>query len=123
MKILTVDDTKTMREMIRDTLSQNGYEVIEAYDGKDGILKLLNTRVDLIITDLHMPNIDGIEFLRRVRKSFVHKHTPVVMLTTESQKAKVLEAVSLGINGWILKPFTPEQLLEKVQKVLGNGSV
>lgn len=118
MKILTVDDTRTMRELIRDTLVQNGYEVLEASDGKDGILKLLNTHVDLIITDLHMPNIDGIEFLRRIRKSFVHKHTPVIMLTTESQKAKVLEAVSLGISGWLLKPFTTEELLDKVRKVL-----
>ena len=120
MKILAVDDSKSALDMVYDVLIQEGFEVIRACDGKEGMLKLLNNYVGLIITDLHMPYIDGIELLRRVKRSHIHKLTPVIMLTTESQRHKVLEAISLGVSAWVLKPFTPDNLLDTVKKVLDD---
>lgn len=118
MKVLVIDDSSTFLKMVVDILTLEGFEVIQANDGKEGMFKLLKNPVDLIITDLHMPYIDGIELLRRVKRSQLHKQTPVIMLTTESQKSRVMEAITLGVSAWILKPFTHEQLMEIVKKVI-----
>lgn len=118
MKILVIDDSKSFLTMVVDILTVEGFEVVQAVDGKDGMFKLMKNPVDLIITDLHMPYIDGIELLKRVKRSQIHKLTPVIMLTTESQKNRVVEAISLGVSAWVLKPFTHEQLIEIVKKVL-----
>jgi len=116
--ILTVDDSASIRQMVGFTLKGAGYEVIEAVDGADAVSKLSGD-VGMVITDLNMPNMDGIELIRRVRANPACRFVPVVMLTTESQEAKKQEGKAAGATGWIVKPFRPEQLLAVVKKVLG----
>lgn len=117
-RIMTVDDSATVRQMIGFTLKAAGYEVVEAIDGKDAVSKL-GSAPHLVITDLNMPNMDGIELIRHIRTNSVCRFIPIVMLTTESQEKKKLEAKSAGATGWIIKPFKPEQLIAVVKKVLG----
>lgn len=116
-KILTVDDSASVRQMIAFTLRTAGYDVIEAVDGRDALPKL-SSDVGLVITDLNMPQIDGMALIRRVRGGTINRYVPILVLTTESQPAKKLEAKSAGATGWIVKPFQPAQLLAVVQKVL-----
>ncbi len=116
--IMTVDDSASIRQMVSFTLKEAGYEVIEAVDGEDGMSKLNGLPVHMIITDLNMPNLDGIGFIRRVRSNPTYKFIPVVMLTTESQVSKKEEGKQAGATGWIVKPFRPDQLLFVVKKVL-----
>ncbi len=116
--ILTVDDSASVRQMVRFTLSDAGYTVIEAVDGKDALAKMTNT-VNLMITDLNMPNLDGIGLIRRVRANPAYKGLPILMLTTESQEARKLEGKAAGATGWIVKPFATQQLLAVVKRVLG----
>lgn len=116
--ILTVDDSSSVRQLVRFTLAEAGYQVIEAVDGKDALSKLA-APVHLIVTDLNMPNLDGIGLIRAVRASAVHKGLPILMLTTESQDSRKQEGKSAGATGWIVKPFTPQQLLAVIKKVLG----
>jgi two-component system chemotaxis response regulator CheY len=113
--ILIADDSASIRQLVNFTLRGAGYEVVEAVDGAEAIDKL-NGGIDMIITDLNMPNKDGIELLKQVRKSPVFKFIPVVMLTTESQQEKVMEAKASRVSGWIVKPFTPEKLIETVKR-------
>jgi two-component system, chemotaxis family, chemotaxis protein CheY len=115
--IMTVDDSASVRQMVGFTLREAGYEVIEASDGKDALTKL-HSGVGMIVTDLNMPNMDGIELIRQVRAGSISKFVPIIMLTTESQDQKKQEGKSAGATGWIVKPFRPEQLLAVVQKVL-----
>ena len=115
--IMTVDDSASVRQMVCLTLKDAGYSVIEACDGKDALAKLSGP-VDMIVTDLNMPNMNGIELIRAVRAMPQYKFVPIVMLTTESQAAKKAEGKSAGATGWIVKPFTPDQLLAVVKKVL-----
>ncbi|MGD9505073.1 MAG: response regulator [Syntrophobacteraceae bacterium] len=117
--IMTVDDSASIRQMVSFTLRDAGYEVIEAVDGKDALSKLSETTANMVITDLNMPNMDGIELIRNLRASSTYKFIPIVMLTTESQAEKKQEGKSAGATGWIVKPFRPEQLLAVVKKVLG----
>jgi two-component system, chemotaxis family, chemotaxis protein CheY len=116
--ILTVDDSATIRMMVKITLSDAGYTVIEAVDGKDALAKLTQT-VNLMITDLNMPNLDGIGLIRSVRANPAYKGIPILMLTTESQEARKLEGKAAGATGWIVKPFATQQLLAVVKRVLG----
>jgi len=116
--ILAVDDSTTMRQMVSFSLRQAGYDVVEAVDGFDALAKLRSMRVDLMITDLHMPRLDGIELIRRVRSEPGHRFTPILMLTTETQAAKKVEGQQAGATGWIVKPFEPQQLLKVVKRVL-----
>lgn len=116
---MTVDDSASIRQVVSFTLSNAGYDVVTAEDGADAVAKLLNAPVDLVITDLNMPNMDGIELIRNVRKDPGLKFVPVVMLTTESQPAKKQEGRAAGATGWIVKPFKPDQLLAVVKKLLG----
>lgn len=117
--IMTVDDSASVRQMVSFTLKQSGYEVVEAVDGKDALSKLGGTRVDMVITDLNMPNLDGIGLIKGIRGLPAYRFTPIIMLTTESQDAKKAEGKAAGATGWIVKPFKPEQLLAVVKKVLG----
>lgn len=114
--ILIVDDSASMRQLVTFALKDAGYEVISAVDGKDALGKLNGTRVDMIVTDLNMPNMDGIELIRQLRSSPANKFTPVVMLTTESQNAKKQEGKAAGASGWIIKPFSPDQLINVIKK-------
>ena len=119
-RILAVDDSASVRQMQRFVLSGAGYDVIDAVDGKDGLAKLeKNGAVNLILTDLNMPNLDGVGFIKAVRASSAHRVTPIVVISTESQQEKKQEARAAGATGWIVKPFTPEQLLAVVKKVIG----
>jgi len=117
--IMTADDSASVRQMVSFTLKQNGYDVIEAVDGKDALNKLSAQKVDMLITDLNMPNLDGIGLIKGVRGGSVNKFIPIIMLTTESQDSKKGEGKAAGATGWIVKPFKPEQLIAVVKKVLG----
>ncbi len=117
-RIMTVDDSATIRQMLKFTLSDAGFEVIEAIDGVDACAKLKENPVNMVITDLNMPKMDGIELIREVRKDPANRFVPIIMLTTESQEVKKQEGKSAGASGWIVKPFSPEQLLAVVKMVL-----
>ncbi len=117
--IMTVDDSASVRQMVRFTLTGAGYEVVEAADGQDALNKLGKTSVHMLLTDLNMPEMDGIELIRKVRAMQEYRFVPIVMLTTESQQKKKQEGKAAGATGWIVKPFKPEQLLAVVRKVLG----
>lgn len=117
--IMTVDDSASVRQMVRTTLQQCGYEVVEAVDGKDAMQKLDGQRVDLLIADLNMPNLGGIALIKEVREIPACRFMPIIVLTTESQDSKKREGKDAGATGWIVKPFKPEQLMEVVKKVLG----
>ncbi len=116
--IMTADDSRSVRQMVSFTLQQAGYNVVEAEDGKDAFAKL-NEKVNMVLTDLNMPNMDGLELIRAIRAEPHYKFMPVIMLTTESQANKKQEGKAAGATGWIIKPFNPEQLLAVVKKVLG----
>jgi two-component system, chemotaxis family, chemotaxis protein CheY len=116
--ILTVDDSASVRQMVKFTLADAGYSVIEAVDGKDALTKLAGG-VNLVITDLNMPNLDGIGLIRSLRANPCCKGIPIIMLTTESQESRKQEGKAAGATGWIVKPFTTQQLLAVVKRVLG----
>jgi two-component system chemotaxis response regulator CheY len=116
-RALTVDDSKTMREMVSFTLKNAGFEVIEAEDGKIALDVLGNQPVDLIITDINMPNMDGIALIKALRAKDAYKFTPILTLTTESDASKKNEGKEAGATGWIVKPFNPEKLIQVVNKV------
>ncbi|HON12874.1 MAG TPA: response regulator [Treponema sp.] len=119
-RILVVDDSAAIRQSITYVLQQGGYEVIEAKDGQDGLDTLTKMEVpDLIITDVNMPNLDGIGFIRRVREQIKFKFIPIVVLTTESQGDKMNEGKEAGATAWIVKPFNADKLLAVVKKVIG----
>lgn len=119
MTILTVDDTASMRQMISFTLNSVGYEVIQASDGAEALKLAQGTKVDLVIADLNMPNMDGIALVKSLRALEQYRFTPILMLTTESQEEKRQQGKRAGATGWIVKPFNPEQLVNVVRKVLG----
>jgi two-component system chemotaxis response regulator CheY len=116
--IMTVDDSASVRQMVAFTLKQAGHNVLEAADGQLALTKLSASRADMVITDLNMPNLDGIELIRQLRAMPLYKYIPIVMLTTESQADKKMAGKSAGATGWIVKPFTMEQLIAVVNKVL-----
>lgn len=117
--ILCIDDSASMRQMVRLTLTGGGYTVVEAVDGKDGLAKAGSVNADLIITDLNMPNMDGLSFIRELRTIGGYKGVPIVFLTTESDESKKSEAKSAGATAWLTKPFQPDRLLAIAKKVLG----
>lgn len=116
--ILSVDDSASIRQMVTFTLKGAGYNVLEAVDGEDGLKKLGSAEVNMVITDLNMPKLDGIGFIKKIRANPKTKFIPVVMLTTESQAEKKQAGKAAGATGWIVKPFKPDQLLGVVKKVL-----
>ncbi|MGB0911464.1 MAG: response regulator [Nitrospirales bacterium] len=117
--VLVVDDSVSMRQMVTFTLKGAGFEVVEAGDGKEAVDKLNGgAKPNLVITDLNMPNMDGISLIKAIRGMPAHKFTPVLMLTTESSGDKKKEGQSAGATGWIVKPFNPDQMLATIGKVL-----
>lgn len=117
--VLVVDDSVSMRQMVAFTLKQKQLAVVEGGNGKEGLERLKTSKVDLIITDLNMPEMDGITFIKHVRASAgPHKFVPILMLTTESQDTKKAEGKAAGATGWLVKPFVPEKLLQVVAKVM-----
>jgi two-component system, chemotaxis family, chemotaxis protein CheY len=118
-RVLTVDDSASVRQAVRITLTQAGYEVVEAVDGADALVKLQGTQVNVVLTDLNMPNLDGIGLIKAIRSQANHRFTPILMLTTESQEARKQEGKAVGATGWIVKPFTPEQLVSVLKRVAG----
>lgn len=118
-KILIVDDSGSMRQMVNFTLTEEGFDIEEAVDGKDGFDKLEGVNPDLIVTDINMPNMNGIELIKAVRETDNFKFTPIIVLTTESEASKQEAGKRAGASAWLVKPFTPEKLTETVKKVLG----
>jgi two-component system chemotaxis response regulator CheY len=116
-RILTIDDSKTIRDMLMLTLSDAGFEVLQAVDGQDGLDVLGAQRVDVVITDINMPRMNGYEVIRRLRSDPAHKTTPILVLTTESDTEKVNLARDAGATGWMVKPFDPDRLIATVNKV------
>jgi two-component system, chemotaxis family, chemotaxis protein CheY len=116
--IMIVDDSASLRQVVGIALRGAGYDVLEASDGKDALGKLKGQKVHLMISDVNMPNMDGISFVKAVKQMPAYKFTPVVMLTTESQDAKKKEGQEAGAKAWVLKPFKPEQMIGVVQKLV-----
>ena len=117
--ILAVDDSSSMRQMVSFTLKGAGHNVVEAQDGQDALNKAKGQQFDLIVTDVNMPVMDGITFIRNLRGEANYKFTPMLMLTTESAADKKAAGKAAGATGWIVKPFNPDQLIKTVNKVLG----
>lgn len=117
--ILTVDDSASVRQVVAITLEGMGYEVVQASDGVEALSRLKTTSIDMIITDINMPNLNGIELIKRVRTLPSYKFIPIILLTTVSEEAKKQEGRAVGAIAWIVKPFTPDQLRTVVKKVLG----
>jgi two-component system, chemotaxis family, chemotaxis protein CheY len=117
-KILAVDDSASIRQMVGFTLKTAGYDVTDAVDGKDGLAKANKEKFDMIITDLNMPNMDGIGMITEIRKLPGYSFVPILMLTTESQAEKKDAGRKAGATGWIVKPFNSEQLTLVMQKLL-----
>jgi len=115
-KVLVVDDSIVVRQMVSFLLTREGYVVIQAVDGNDALMKLNTDNIAMVITDLNMPGMDGIEFIKKIRKATAYKFMPVVMLTTQSQESKRQEGKEAGATAWICKPFTSAQLIEMVKK-------
>jgi len=115
--IMVVDDSTSIRQVVGIALKQAGYDVIEGVDGKDALAKLTGQKVNLIISDVNMPNMDGIAFVRELKTRPAYKFTPVLMLTTESQEDKKEQGKAAGARAWMVKPFKPEALVAAVQKL------
>ncbi|MBI3101045.1 MAG: response regulator [Burkholderiales bacterium] len=116
--IMIVDDSASLRQVVSMTLRGAGYTVIEACDGKDALGKLSGQKVHLVISDVNMPNMDGLSFVCEMKKNASYKFTPVIMLTTESGEEKKMAGKSAGARAWVVKPFMPQQMLAAVSKLV-----
>ena len=116
--ILIVDDSDSLRQVVNIALSGAAYNVIEACDGRDALSKLNGTKVHLIVSDVNMPNMNGIEFVKQAKQLPQYKFTPVIMLTTENQQSMMEEGKKAGAKAWMVKPFKPAQMLQAVSKLL-----
>ncbi len=116
-RVMTVDDSATVRQALQMVLSEAGYDVLEAVDGQDALDKLSSESVDMLVTDLNMPKVDGIGLIQEIRQRPGNRFMPIIMLTTESQPEKKSAGKTAGASGWITKPFRPEQLLAVVRMV------
>jgi two-component system, chemotaxis family, chemotaxis protein CheY len=122
MKILLVDDSRTIRNIQKNVLKQLGHtDIVEAGDGIEAVQNLQTTAVDLMLVDWNMPNMDGISLVRKVRET--NKATPIIMVTTEAEKARVVEAIRAGVNNYVVKPFSAETLAEKISQTVGKSAV
>ena len=117
--ILIVDDARSMRGLVAMTLKGAGYEVIEACDGQDALVQIAGKKAHMVITDLNMPNMNGIELIKALKADPAFKFLPMVMLTTESEEAKKKEGQMAGAKAWIVKPFKPDTVLNVVRKIIG----
>jgi two-component system chemotaxis response regulator CheY len=115
--ILTVDDSRTMRDMLRMALAEAGFNVLQAVDGVDGLEVLQRSTPDVIVTDINMPKMDGFGLIEAVRKDSRYRKVPILVLTTESDSAKKLRAKEAGATGWIVKPFEPTKLIAAIRRV------
>lgn len=121
MRILIVDDSSTMRRIIINTLNKIGFrDLVEASNGREGIDRLANGDIEMIITDWNMPEMSGIDFIRHVRRQEESATLPVLMVTTNAAKDDIVQALQAGVNNYVIKPFTPETLREKIDVVLGR---
>ncbi len=119
LKILVVDDSATMRRIVINALKEIGHtDIIEAEDGKDALVKLMTDKVDLIITDWNMPNMSGLEFARAVRSETDIESIPILMVTTRGVKQDIIEALQARVNNYIIKPFTPQLLKDKIEQTI-----
>ena len=118
-KILVVDDSAVIRQVEESVLGKAGYEVVSATGGRDGVAKMEAATFNLILTDLNMPDLDGVSLIKHARASLKHRLTPIVMITTESKDTKKQEGKAAGATAWMVKPFTPEQLLSVVKRIIG----
>ena len=118
LRVLTVDDSRTILAMLHHTLSNAGFEVLQAEDGKQGLDVLMTQVVDVVITDINMPVMDGIEFIRHVRATGQHQSLPILILTTETSQDKRDQGKAAGGTGWIVKPFDPEKLISVIHRVV-----
>lgn len=116
--ILIVDDSASLRQVVSIALRGAGYDVIEGCDGKDALAKMTGQKIHLIISDVNMPNMDGITFVKNVKQMPNYKFTPIIMLTTESQEGKKSEGQEAGAKAWVVKPFQPAQMLAAVGKLV-----
>jgi len=116
--ILFVEDSASVRQVMNSTLTREGYEVILASDGQDALGKLDGTKIHLIISDVNMPNLDGLSFVKKAKQLPAYKFTPIIMLTTETQEEKMNEGKAAGVKAWIVKPFQPAQLLAAVSQLI-----
>ena len=116
--VMIVDDSHSIREMVKFTLTQNGYGVVEAEDGVEALAIAKKTLVDAVIADVHMPNMDGIELIRQLRTLSGFKFIPILMLTTDSDLDHKQKAAAAGATGWLVKPFNPESLILTIKRVL-----
>lgn len=116
--ILIVDDSASLRQVVAIALKGAGYDVIEACDGKDALTKLDGKKIHLIISDVNMPNMDGLTFVREAKALPAYKFTPVIMLTTEAGESKKMEGQAAGAKAWVVKPFQPAQMLAAVSKLV-----
>lgn len=116
--VMIVDDSASLRQVVGIALRGAGYEVIEGCDGKDALSKLNGQKVHLVISDVNMPNMDGITFVKNLKQIPAYKFTPVIMLTTESQEGKKQEGQAAGAKAWVVKPFQPAQMLAAVSKLV-----
>ncbi len=116
--ILIVDDSASVRTVVSTALKGAGYNVIQGSDGKDALSKMTGEKIHMIISDVNMPNMDGIEFVKEVKKLPAYKFTPICMLTTESEASKMQEGKAAGAKAWIVKPFQPPKLLAAVEKLV-----
>ncbi|WP_040842573.1 response regulator [Nitrospirillum viridazoti] len=117
--VLSVDDSSSVRQMVKLTLSGAGYDVVQASDGAEGLAKAKDTAVDLVVTDLNMPVMNGLDLIRALRQLPAYSGVPILFLTTESDADMKQAAKAAGATGWITKPFQQEQLVAVVRKVLG----
>ncbi|WP_106804042.1 response regulator [Pseudomonas sp. S5D5] len=117
--ILIVDDSQSMRQLVKMTLTGAGHQVLEACDGRDALTKLTGQKINLIISDVNMPNLDGIGLVKAVKARNEYRFTPIIMLTTESEQSKKAEGQAAGARAWIVKPFQPQNLLAAVEKLMG----
>jgi two-component system chemotaxis response regulator CheY len=117
-RVMTVDDSATVRQVLQMTLEGAGYEVLQAVDGVDALKKLENETVDMLVTDLNMPRLDGINLIEQIRQKPGNRFMPIIMLTTEADDNKRQAGKAAGASGWIVKPFKAEQLLNIVKMVM-----
>lgn len=117
-RIMTIDDSPSLRQMVALTLESAGFDVVEASDARDAIAKLGGREYHLFLTDLNMPGMDGIELTRKLRSMQEYRFVPIVLLTTESQQEKKIQGKAAGATGWIVKPFQPQDLLATVKRVM-----
>ncbi len=116
--ILAVDDSPSMRDMVRIALSAAGFQVSQAVDGEEALALARQHTFDLVLSDVNMPHMDGIDLIRALRAESAYKHTPILMLTTESSAERKREGKEAGATGWIVKPFDPASLVATMQRVL-----